>query len=298
MGPRQGPGQGDVVLELIETARSPGKKREIKKRRPRRWKPHDLAVLGIMKNEAWNLDEWIEHYLWMGADHVFLIDNGSTDNSLSLAQAWEERGQVTTMIQYERWRQTRHYWDAIKHFGIRRDYEWLLVADLDEFWFTPDGRSLPETLAALRDLDLLYVNPLTFGSSGHVRHPRSLRRDLVMRAPEPADHMTTKWVCRTKILNRRRDLRIHKIFSAASDRVVSANDLFRVNHYQYQSHEFWNSVKIPRGDAALEARDILRTASQLPAFDALCTVEDRALADQLGAAFPDRLRSVPDLRAL
>ena len=26
-----------------------------------------LGVLGIMKNEAMILDEWIDHYLWMGA---------------------------------------------------------------------------------------------------------------------------------------------------------------------------------------------------------------------------------------
>lgn len=40
-----------------------------------------LSLLAIFKNEETSLSLWIEHYCWMGVDHFYLIDNGSTDNS-------------------------------------------------------------------------------------------------------------------------------------------------------------------------------------------------------------------------
>ena len=39
-----------------------------------------LVVVGIFKNEADILPEWLEHHLWQGVEHFFLIDNNSTDD--------------------------------------------------------------------------------------------------------------------------------------------------------------------------------------------------------------------------
>lgn len=64
-----------------------------------------FGVLAIMKNEAMNVDEWIEHYLWMGAGRIFLIDNCSTDDTLAKARAWVTRGRVEPVIYPERHQQ-------------------------------------------------------------------------------------------------------------------------------------------------------------------------------------------------
>ena len=37
-------------------------------------------VVGIFKNEAMGIAEWISHYRWQGAKHIYLIDNNSTDD--------------------------------------------------------------------------------------------------------------------------------------------------------------------------------------------------------------------------
>ena len=42
------------------------------------------SCLSIFKNETMNLKLWIEHYLWQGIEHFYLIDNGSDDNPLSI----------------------------------------------------------------------------------------------------------------------------------------------------------------------------------------------------------------------
>lgn len=49
-----------------------------------------LCVLAIFKNEEMNLDLWVRHYLWMGVGHFYLIDNGSTDNSMNVLKPYME----------------------------------------------------------------------------------------------------------------------------------------------------------------------------------------------------------------
>ena len=37
-------------------------------------KKYYFSVASMFRNEAWNLKEWIEHYKFHGADHIYLID--------------------------------------------------------------------------------------------------------------------------------------------------------------------------------------------------------------------------------
>ncbi len=130
---------------------------------------YTLGVLGIMKNETMNIDEWVQHYLSMGAGKIFLIDNGSTDDTVSKAKNWVAKG-VVELVQYpERHRQRQHYWTAFKALKISQKCQWLLVADLDEFWFCPSGEPISDQLADFRDFDVIYANWRVFGSNGLIR---------------------------------------------------------------------------------------------------------------------------------
>lgn len=44
------------------------------------------AVTCVLKNGEYFLDSFIEHYLHMGFSHIFFLDNGSTDETITLAQ--------------------------------------------------------------------------------------------------------------------------------------------------------------------------------------------------------------------
>ena len=61
-----------------------------------------LSVLSIFKNEIMNLKVWIEHYLWQGVDHFYLIDNGSTDNPLHILQEYINKGIVSYYYKEEK----------------------------------------------------------------------------------------------------------------------------------------------------------------------------------------------------
>ncbi|WP_054006084.1 glycosyltransferase family 2 protein [Cypionkella psychrotolerans] len=239
----------------------------------------NLGVLGIMKNEAMNIDEWVQHYLSMGAGKIFLIDNGSSDDTVRKANAWVAKG-VVELVEYpERYRQRQHYWTAFNQLNIARKCQWLVVADLDEFWFCPSGQTLAEQLKGFRDIDVIYGNWRMFGSSGHEMHPASVRQGFTLREPHLYSHGFRKYICRTAIVKTRRSLGIHVVTGARSERTVSDNERFHLNHYPIQSLEYFQKVKMTRGDATKSSNDLVRDMQYFHRYNADCSQQDQLLAD-------------------
>lgn len=242
---------------------------------------HKLAVLGIMKNEARNIDEWIEHYLWQGAGRIVLIDNGSTDDSFAIAQRWTELAPVEVVSLTEKWKQCEHYWTAIRQFRLRETCEWLLVADLDEFWFRKDGGKLSDILDSYEKTDVVYANWTNFGSNGLVEHPESLRQSLTLRAPDLSTHFITKWLCRSAALKKQKNIEIHKIAGVCSSRTISDNLRLQINHYPIQSVEYFQDVKMVRGDVNTPRNEMVRDMAYFEKLDAPCIVEELLLSDMV-----------------
>ena len=43
-----------------------------------------ICIVSVFKNESHILEEWIQHYLRQGIDHIFLTDNGSSDDYMDI----------------------------------------------------------------------------------------------------------------------------------------------------------------------------------------------------------------------
>lgn len=240
---------------------------------------HRLGVLGIMKNEAMNLDEWVQHYLSMGAGKVFLIDNGSTDGTIEKAKSWVAKGVVELVEYAQPNRQKEHYWSAFKHFKIARKCRWLIVADLDEFWFCPTAETIAERLSDFRAFDVIYGNWGMFGSSGLEKHPASIRTAFTMRASELRFHTERKYICRTSVVTSGQSLGVHSVNGARSERTISDNTAFHLNHYSIQSLEYFQSVKMKRGNASSTYKKPHPDMTYFENCDKPCTMSDRLLAD-------------------
>ena len=132
-----------------------------------------LAIVGIVKNEANYLAEWLEFHLMMGAGHIYLYDNGSSDRSGEVTQAFEAAGEVTVIA----WPtlpaaspQLSAYADAVNRFGGR--WRWMAFIDVDEFLYPAEGDTLTGTLERrYGDLPGLEVPWRNFGFGGHDRTP-------------------------------------------------------------------------------------------------------------------------------
>jgi hypothetical protein len=152
---------------------------------------------------------------------------------------------------------------------------------LDQFWFCKDGRTLAQAVQAYEDYYVVYANWTMFGSAGHDRHPVSLRMCLTQKSPALGPHGCTKYICRTRAITKRRSIGMHKVFGACSSRTISDNGLLQINHYPLQSREYFQDVKMPRGDAINPALDNIRDWHYFETYDRPCVVDDHSLAEQV-----------------
>jgi len=212
----------------------------------------NFVVVAIFKNETKNLVEWIEHYIWQGAKHFYLCDNDSNDNPLEILQPYIDKKIITY------WIDTRHpskmeykyniqieaykyIVDKIQNLDIPP--EWILICDLDEFWY---GRktTIKSTLSIYPEsVHLIMIGWYTFGPSTNDLHPESLRKELVYRREIKG---SPKYMFRTMKINYM-DIHAHNIDNISSENTIWENDNLQLNHYICQSREYWETIKIPRG---------------------------------------------------
>lgn len=232
-------------------------------------KPFYFAVMAIFKNETLNLRLWLDHHIWQGAQHFFLIDNGSTDRPLCVLQDYIDRGIVTYRSRPEPYLQVHHYRSLYADEDIPSKTRWLAVLDLDEFVF---GVSAPlrSVLVGFEDTaDIIQMNWLMFGT--HLeKHPPDVRTALTMRAPNM--HGNTKVLFQTDVISNPRYIHMHRVLDDFQFRKRVENEHIHLHHYPLQSMEYFTTVKMTRGDAYHKRYDTTRNLSYFESINRDSTV--------------------------
>ncbi len=86
-----------------------------------------------MRNAELHIEQFVEHHLELGAKHIFLLDNGSTDESLALARRYDQVTLLQCLLPY------KHFKYEFRRFLLRRCAKncWGLLADIDERFCHP-----------------------------------------------------------------------------------------------------------------------------------------------------------------
>jgi hypothetical protein len=147
-----------------------------------------LAVMAVAKNEGRYLREWLEFQRLMGAEQVYLYDNGSTDNSAEIVAPFIREGFVTLIpwatFDDEVSPQRQGYAHALCNFGP--DFRWMAFIDLDEFLFPVEAPDLVSVLRGYEDCPSVCVPWFMFGFSGHDKPvPGLVIESYTQRAPFP-----------------------------------------------------------------------------------------------------------------
>lgn len=220
----------------------------VRARLPRPRPAVNLAVGAIFRDEAPYLAEWVTFHRLQGVERFYLYDNLSKDDWQDALAPDLAAGVVDVTPWPEEPGQFSAYSDCLKR--RRTEARWIAFIDVDEFLFSPTGRSLPDVLRAFDTHAAVAVNWRVFGSSGHETRPDDL--------------VTTSYVTRAgdaRPLNRRVKSIVHP--RRTSVRVVSPHifrhwgvrvgeeglpiyaaetdpgsaELLRINHYISKSEE-------------------------------------------------------------
>jgi hypothetical protein len=246
---------------------------------------YTLAVGALFKNESQALKEWIDHYLFHGVEHFYLIDDASTDNSVSILQEYIDKDIVSlysASCEYYYGRQTDLYNKYIlPHI---KETEWLLMVDLDEFLWSPISIHLPDILKLCYHYGQIQVCHTLFGSNGHIEQPKSIVEGFTKRSSQQPTHEpigNRKYFINTRF--EFSSLVVHNAKFKDSKYDTDYNvftclgpDCFILNHYCCQSLNFWKEVKCTRGDSNHYA---VRTEDHFKQMD-INEVEDLRLLEQ------------------
>jgi len=235
---------------------------------------HYLSVASVFKNESWNLKEWILHYKHHGVDHIYLVNDFSDDDYMSILEPFIREGFVTLFQNNITEKYTGRQTDVNNRFflPICNETQWIAQVDLDEFLYSPKTTDLKEILRKYEDYGTVETNWVWFNSNDHLTHPAGgLVQNFTSRAafgdrvwmthrsrcagsgqeePEWFNLWAPKQIANTKfgVSN----FNIHKIFTGGPTinlSFVGRPDDPEIlnNHYQIQSRQFWEEIKMTRG---------------------------------------------------
>lgn len=91
-------------------------------------KPDDVVVVVVVKNGAYYMDAFFDHYRKLGARHFVFIDNGSTDTTVSRIKAEPGTAILRSTLPAAEFESLFRQYGA-RTYGRNR---WVLFADMDE----------------------------------------------------------------------------------------------------------------------------------------------------------------------
>lgn len=146
-----------------------------------------VAVCCIGRQENRYINEFIDHYLNLGVDKIFIYDNNHGDE-----EYFESVVNNTTNIEIIDYRdrdycQLKCYQECYdKH---KLNFDWFLFIDCDEFLYTNGFNSIKGflTQAKFDSFDMIHVNWLTYGDSNNVRYENKPLRDRFVTPISPID---------------------------------------------------------------------------------------------------------------
>jgi len=233
-----------------------------------------LSLLSMFKNETMNLKVWVDHYINQGVEKIYLIDNGSEDDPLKILNPYIESGIVKYFYLPEKHKQEGHTRSIIKEENLKEKTEWLIICDLDEFFYGFPKR-LSETIDDFSKYDVVYSNWRLFGSDGLEKHPENITKSILWREPEATG--TKKYIFKPSKIQNIDNIQVHSVDNDRNS--ITENEKIRLNHYVIQSKEYYQKVKMTRGDVAASHADGMRDMNYFHEHDQNKTFKDEDLAN-------------------
>ena len=216
-------------------------------------KKYYLSIGCIFKNESMGLYEFIEHNFYHGVDHIYLINDFSTDNFMDILEPYINDGKITLfnndIVTTDTGRQSLIYNKYFK--DILPETEWLAIIDIDEYLFSPNDIDIKNIIKKYdNNYNNITVEWINYGSNQCNYQPFSIVSGFNKHANlGDKDYYSYKSIMKTDFI---KNFGIHSSELDSGNSInlsytTGKNELF-INHYQLQSKEFFINIKGTRGD--------------------------------------------------
>lgn len=243
--------------------------------------PIKSGVMAIFKNESMVMKEWIDHYKWQGVDVIVLLNNDSTDDWKSITDQYPEF--VKVFDAPGKHVQLNAYNSMAIPYLRENNVDVVITVDLDEYLFGKDGKLLKEHLQEVfskPDRPSAFICGWSmFGSNGHKTQPPSIREGFTKRwqaNAEPENGVSGKTITFLKDIDQLSSIHQPKV----KGRFDSCPPGLQLNHYPIMSEEYFQKVKMPRGDAFTILNEHARDMAYFKRYDHN-NLEDIILANQV-----------------
>lgn len=245
-----------------------------------------MSLIAVFQNEACVIREWLAHYISQGVEHIYLLNDGSTDDFLSEISPFQEY--VTLMDvdinKYPRdsgkpGRQPSIY-NGMLLERVKEESEWVAVLDLDEFMYAP-FHTIKDVVQQLDKEDPNLFQVLVcwriFGSNSHLKQPTSVIHGFTSRAsdndPIYGKASDCKSIAKTSALS---NFWVHwHIGKGNTKTLFRGNRLLALNHYIVGSWEYFENVKMARGDVNNFLKEDARDRQYFEQYDKNSIVDTR-----------------------
>ena len=227
---------------------------------------YDVGILAIFKNEEMVIEEWIEHYIWQGVDHFYMIDNGSTDNSKYKLLPYIKRGIVTYYYLPEKYKQSDHY-NYVYKDRSKRECKWLIICDIDEYIYNRQKNdTIKDYLNRLdyNDTGSVLIHWTMFGSNGFVKQPSNIRKSFVYCSK---NNNNKNFDYHKSIINTLHTYHLNVHDHKHNKNIIRYPPGLKLNHYAIMSVEYFQKVKMTRGDSYNINSENIRDMNYFHSYD-------------------------------
>lgn len=213
---------------------------------------YNFVVCSVFKNESGILEEWLNHYFFHGVEHIYLVNDFSTDDYMPILNKFSDKITLfhNDIVTKEVGRQVLIYDKYFK--SLLPTTKWMSILDMDEFLYSPVEINIQHILKMYEDIEMILIDWVHFGSNKHILQPKSVVEGFTMRASygKNKPYYGYKCIFQTKYLSY---FGIHECGITGNKlrlQYTETSDVPKllINHYNIQSLEFYLSVKQTRGD--------------------------------------------------
>jgi len=270
-----------------------------------------IALVTMVKNEALYIGEWIAFHCVQGVRHIYVYDNGSTDDLASAIQKSGFQSRVTLLpwANFHMDVKVMAHNHALATFGPV--YRWLGYLDVDEFLFPVHDQSLDDAFAVFDTYPVICFPWHMFGPCGNAERPSGLVIDhYLAKAPFPlhddqAGLLNWKTFVDPTCINY---MKVHEAYvrnegfvlinergerfsrREKRNRSFAVSDNLQLNHYYTRSQAEFEE-KVTKGRAAKAG--LVTNESRLREQKA--AIEVRSVQDASAARYSERIKAAMDL---